>query len=321
MTVKTILVTGAEGFLGTHLTQHLRERGYKVVAGVRNRARKLAHERHFGKALVCDVADAINVARVIAGVRPDGIVHLAGTSHAHEASAEPLTAYQSIVTAWANVLDGVRRARFRTRLVMASTCEVYGNAGGEGHPLHEDTPLEPLSTLASLKVAAESIAHTFYRDYHLDVTIARPFHYIGPGQSERFFFGAVAKELAEWDAGTHGNELQLPDLSCRRDVLHVRDVAEAYERLLQEGIPNQAYNICGGQAYSVREIVQMMVQASGRPVTITDLPVDSDQQIPILCGDNSKLHGQLGWRPLRSVDQAVRELLSSYEKQPSTSNH
>jgi len=177
MTVNTIFVTGAEGFLGTHLSRHLRERGYEVVAGVRNRARKLAYERHFGKALVCDVSDAINVARVIAGVRPDGIVHLAGTSHAHEASAEPLTAYQSIVTAWANVLDGVRRARLRTRVVMASTCEVYGNAGGDGHALHEDTPLEPLSTFASLKVAAESIAHTFYRDYHLDVTIARPFHY------------------------------------------------------------------------------------------------------------------------------------------------
>jgi len=135
--VNTIFVTGAEGFLGTHLTRHLRERGYEVVAGVRNRARKLAHERHFGKALVCDVSDAINVARVIAGVRPDGIVHLAGTSHAHEASAEPLTAYQSIVTAWANVLDGVRRARLRTRVIMASTCEVYGNAGGDGQPLHE----------------------------------------------------------------------------------------------------------------------------------------------------------------------------------------
>ena len=64
----------------------------------------------------------------------------------------------------------------------------------------------------------------------------------------------------------------------------------------------------------------MMVQASGRQVTIADLPVDSDQQIPVLCGDNSKLHGQLGWRPSRNVDQAVRELLNSYEKQPSTAN-
>jgi GDP-4-dehydro-6-deoxy-D-mannose reductase len=321
MTVKTILVTGAEGFLGTHLTQHLRARGYEVVAGVRNRARKLAYERHFGKALVCDVADAINVARVIAGVRPEGIVHLAGTSHAHEASDEPLTAYQSIVTAWANVLDGVRRARFRTRVVMASTCDVYGNAGSDGHPLHEDTSLEPLSTFASLKVAAESIAHTFYRDYHLDVTIARPFHYIGPGQSDRFFFGAIAKELADWDSSTHGNELQLPDLSCQRDILHVRDVAEAYERLLLEGIPNQVYNICSGQAHYVRGIVQMMVQASGRQVTIADLPVDSDQPIPVLCGDGSKLQHQLGWRPSRNVEQAVRELLSSHERQPSTANH
>lgn len=316
--MKTVLVTGAEGFLGTHLTQHLRDRGYQVVAGVRNRARKLAYERKFGKALVCDVADSINVARTIASVSPEGIIHLAGSTHAHEAAAEPLNAYQSTVTAWANVLDGARRSNPRARLVMASSWEVYGNAGADGHPLNEETPLEPVSTLGSLKAAAESIAHTFYRDYHLNVTIARPFPYLGPGQSQRFFFGAVAKELADWDPAASGNELHLPDLSCRRDLLHVQDVAEAYQRLLEDGVPNQVYNICSGQARTVGGVVRLMVQARGQAISLTDLPVDADRQITALCGDNSKLRRQLGWRPTRTVDQAVRELLGSYQPQPAS---
>jgi len=313
MAVKTVLVTGAEGFLGSHLTQHLHNRGYEVVAGVRNRARKLAYERGHGKALVCDVADAINVARAIASVCPDGVVHLAGTSHAYEASSEPLVAYQSIVTAWANVLDGVRRACPRARVVMASTCEVYGNVGHDGRALNEETTPEPINTFGSLKIAAESIAHTFYRDYHLNVTIARPFHYIGAGMCDRFFFGSVAKEIAEWDSSTHGDQLQLPDLDCRRDITHVQDVAEAYERLLCDGVPNEVYNICAGQSRTVREIVQAMISNADRPITLSDLPASNDHQIRALCGDNSRLCDQLGWRPTRNADEAAADLLRTFQ--------
>ena len=107
--MRNVLVTGAEGFAGTHLIEFLRGRGVDVVAGVRNRGRKLALERRVGKALVCDVSDAINVARVVAGVKPDGIIHLAGCSRPFSASCEPLEAYQSIVKACAahGVVAGV----------------------------------------------------------------------------------------------------------------------------------------------------------------------------------------------------------------------
>ena len=216
--MKTAFVTGAEGFAGRRLFDHLRHTGQNVVAGVRNRARKLAVERAGGQALVCDVSDPIGVARAIASVKPDVIYHLAGTSRPSDATDAPLTAYQSIVSGGANVLDAARRAVPRAKVVLASACDVYGAACRDGAPVSEDTPLQPVNTFGSFKAAAESIAETFYTSYHLDITIARPFHAIGPSLPERFFFGSVARRLLAWDAQREGNRFELPDLDCKRDL-------------------------------------------------------------------------------------------------------
>lgn len=316
--MQNIFVTGAEGFVGNLLTQQLRQSGYQVWAGVRNRARKLAYERQQGQAIVCDVSDAINLARAIASAKPDAVVHLAGFSHPHAATEMPLDAYQSIVTAWANVLDAVRRITPRARVLLVSACDVYGKAGADGQVLREDTPPQPVSTFGKLKLTAESIAHTFYERYHLNLTIARTFHYTGAGQPDTFFFGSIAQRLATWEPTVQGDELALPDLHCRRDVLHVRDVVNAYERLLQDGKPNETYNICSGEARTCGEVVQMMVQALRTPVRVTEQQTAdaNDEQVPVFLGDNSKLRTELGWHPTQTVEGAVQELVRSYQRQP-----
>lgn len=315
--MRTVFLTGAEGFAGSHLLGHLREHGYDVVAGVRNRARKLAYERQHYKALVCDVADAINVARVIAIVRPDAVLHLAGIARPADAANDPLQGYQSIVTAWANILDAVRRTVPRARVVLASACDVYGNAGSDAHPLREDTPIQPTTTFGSLKRAAETIAHTFYRDYRLNVAIARPFHYTGPGQPERFFLGAIARRFADWDTGLYGRELQLPDLNCRRDWLHVNDVAAAYQRLIEDDRPDQTYNICSGEARTCREVVAAVAAAFGLELDLREASdTDDAGQIPALVGDNAKLRNELHWQPAHTVGEALHDLVRTYQAAP-----
>jgi GDP-4-dehydro-6-deoxy-D-mannose reductase len=299
--------------------EYLRQNNYDVVAGVRNRARKLAYERQNGKALVCEVTDAINVARAIASVRPDAVVHLAGSVQPADVGEEPLTAYQTIVTSWANVLDAVRRAVPRAKVVLASACDVYGNAGGDGRALDETTPPAPVSTYGSLKATAETIAHTYHRDYHLDVTIARPFHYTGPGQAERCFFANAARRLMELDPTVGHPTLTLPDLDCRRELLHVDDVVAAYARLLQDGRPNEVYNICAGKLHTCREIIKMMARAAGRSIELADLSTgEGDSSIAALCGNPDKIRNELNWTPTRSVEDAVRDLVGSIQARPAT---
>ncbi len=312
--MQTIFVTGAEGFAGTYLTRHLKQRGFTVVGGVRNRARKLAFEKQYGKALVCDVSDAINVARVIASVKPDGIIHLAGTSRAFAAEVEPLVAYQSSVSSWANVLDAVRRTVPRARVVMVSAAEVYGESGNDGQPLKECSLPKPTGTLGALKVAAESIAHTFHHNYHVDVLIARPFQYIGSGQPESSFFGMAAKRVAEWDPSAHGNTIHFPDLDCRRDVLHVADVVEAYECILRNGKPNEVYNVCSGKAVTCRELIGHMIRGAGLSLEIAEQRSEAGPN-PVTCqiGSNDRLREGCSWEPTRSLEQSARELVLSFQ--------
>ncbi len=315
--MRTVLITGADGFAGSVLLEHLRQQGYKAVAGVRNRARKLALEQRYIRSLVCEVADAINVARVVAAVKPDSIVHLAGMTRAYEAEVDPLAGYQSIVTGWANVLDAARRVVPRARILLISACDVYGTSATADRPLSESDGICPATTFGSLKATAESIAHTFHKNHHLDITIARPFHHTGPCQSEHFFFGAVAKRLAAWDPSVDGDQLELPDLDCRRDVLHVKDVAEAYEALLTNGRPNEVYNVCANATHTCRELVQTMIDASGVQVTLRDQPPSDDESCvpPVLWGDNRKICEETGWQPASNANTAVTELMRHCQSQ------
>lgn len=305
--MQTVLVTGAEGYIGERLVQHLLRNGLQVVAGVRNRARKLALERTQIPALVCDITDPINVARTIASTRPDAVVHLAGISTAAAAAADPLAAYQSIVSSWAHILDGVRRAVPRARVLLTSAADVYGSSTDHS-PINEFATPNPVSTFGSLKLAAESIADTFYRDYHLDLVIARPFQFVGPALPNRFFMGYVAERLAAWDTPQDGQTFQVPDLDCQRDYLHIDDAVRALALILTDGQPHECYNVCSGTALTCRDAIATIAHTRGLALTLETLPTgDGDPQIQTLVGDNTRLRA-LGWTPQRTAADGLAEL-------------
>lgn len=309
--MKKYFVTGCEGFTGKHLVAQLTRRGHSVVGGVRNRARKLSFEKQYGKSLVCDVSDAISVARAVASVKPDVVIHLAGTSQPTYANEEPLTAYQSIVSGWANVLDAVRRTVPRAKALMVSSSDVYGCVCTPQQCANEQTPIHPCDTFGSLKAAAESIAQTFYLNYHLDITIARPFTVIGPGLPEGFFFGSLAKRAAESNQ-SGGMSWSLPDLDSIRDVTDVRDVVDALERLCETGKPDCAYNICSNKPYTVRQVAETIARAAGRQMTFT--PSMDTEPGPIQCcwGDNARLRQETGWSPKLTLEQSAKDMVASY---------
>ncbi len=312
----TVLITGAGGYAGGRLLEHLRKQGAEVVAGVRNRPRKLAFERQGIRSLVCDVADAINVARVIAVVRPDAIVHLAGVSVASDAAREPLEAYHSTVNSWAYVLDGVRRAAPRTRVLLVSAADVYGCGGDDGRMLREDTPFAPLTLFGSLKALAEQVWQMLFREYHLNASVARPFAYTGPGQPRKFPFADLAGRMAECGVGS----IAAPpnwDPRHRCDVLHIDDVVAAYERILWNGRPGEVYNVATGTPQLLGDLADELTSLSGVRCEQADVePSKAGRRVACLSGDASKLRTDCGWTPTRTASDAIRELWQACAASP-----
>ena len=161
--MRTVFLTGAGGVCGQSLAQtpasvRLRRGRGRSEPRTETGLRTAAHQ---GARLRRSRCDQRRPCRCPA-VRPDGVVHLAGIARPSDASEEPLQGYQSIVTAWANVLDAVRRTVPRAKVVMASAGDVYGEAGSGGQPLSESTPARPVTTFGSLKRTAETIAHNVF---------------------------------------------------------------------------------------------------------------------------------------------------------------
>lgn len=292
-----VLVTGATGFVGTHLLSHLLARGDEVAGTFTG-----AHPEHSPIALhPIDALDEGAMARLVRELDPEAIVHLAGLAHVGASWEHPAEYYR------VNVLgtESVLAAAAGRRVVLASSAEVYGPVPEAEQPIDEDRPLAPASPYAMTKACAERLVAP------RGGIIARTFNLIGSGQSPKFALPAFARQLAAIASGKQEPVLKTGNLSARRDFLHVEDGVAAYRLLLEHGEPGKAYNVCSGQAQSIADVLDRL-----RTITGVEARVETDPSRlrptdpPLLLGHAKRL-AALGWRPEKTVDAALRDLWAS----------
>ena len=301
-----VLVTGAGGFVGRHLCEHLREQGdeavpvgWPVSAGDRSRA--------------VDVTDPKLVHDAVAAATPDALVHLAGLSSVAASHRDPSRTFAVNALGAVNVLAAVQQAAPAARVLLVGSSEMYG-ALEPGSRASEDDPLRPASPYAASKVAAEVAGFQFHRARGVAVISARPFNHIGEGQRTDFVVPSFAGQIASIRRGRISPVLRVGNLDAIRDFSHVTDVVEAYRLLLQRGEPGEAYNVCSGVGRSIRSILERMVELAGVEARIEVDPARfRPNELPYLVGDPSKVQ-RLGWRPSRTVDDALRDALRDAEK-------
>ena len=294
-----VLVTGADGFVGTHLVQALRARGDTV-------------EPCGGP----DVPGGLEVTRwaaVEARVResaPDAVIHLAGISSVARSHEHPATTVAVNVLGAANLLESVKRHASRARVLLVGSGEVYG-AVASGHPAIETDLLRPLSPYAASKVAAEVLGRQMAASYGLHVVLARPFNHLGPGQAPGFVVPSLTRQLLDIARGAAPPVVEVGDLSPVRDFSHVLDVIDGYLLLLERGQPGEVYNLCSGTGSSIRELLDELQRLIG---THAEVRVDPQRlrpvEIPWLVGDPTRMES-LGWRRVRTVRDALSDVIES----------
>ena len=279
-----MLVTGAAGFVGTHLRAELGE----------------AHVPFEG-----DVLDAGALAAAMRETRPEAVVHLAAESSVADSWADPFRSWRVNVEGSVNVLEAVRAQRPQARVLLASTCEVYGNA--RRIPTPEDEPVAPVSPYAASKAAAELACGAA----GLDVVVARTANTEGPGRDDRFAVGSWTRQVARLEADGNGT-LLVGDLSAERDFVDVRDVCRAYRLLLQPDVPAGTYNVCSGTIVPMATVVELLVGLARIPVRIErDAHRMRPADITRLGGDPARVRAATSWRSAIPLEQTLADTLAA----------
>ena len=286
------IVTGAHGFVGPYLTSHLESKGDEVVG--------IDHE--------VDITDAEVVRARFADELPDVVYHLAAASHVGDSWSAPAQVVRINSEGSLNVLLAAVAAGVE-RVVLIGSAEEYGHVTPDQLPINEDTPLRPVSPYGASKAAAEMLASYIVRGRDLPVVCVRPFNHLGPGQSDRLVASTLAQQVAR-NERTGGDEVLAGDLSPKRDFSDVRDVVRAYRLLAEKGRPGEAYNVCSGRAVAIREMADILIGLSTRPMKVT---LDAERlrpvDVPVLQGDNRKLVRDTGWQPEITLEQTLRDVL------------
>jgi GDP-4-dehydro-6-deoxy-D-mannose reductase len=257
--------------------------------------------------LEADICDAESVEKALAAACPRAIVHLAGVSSVAGSWRDSTEAWRVNALGTAVLLQAVRRAAPDARILAVSTGEVYGRA--EVVPTPEDSPLAPRSPYAASKAAAEIASEQERATGGLDVVVARAFQHEGPGRDGRFAVGSWTQQVAELERAG-GGTLRVGDLSARRDITDVRDVARAYGALLDPGVPAGTYNVASGRAVSMREVLDLLLGLARSPIEVEEdperlRPVD----LPVVCGDPSRLREATGWEPAIPLEETLAAAL------------
>jgi GDP-4-dehydro-6-deoxy-D-mannose reductase len=282
-----ILVTGASGFVGTHLLELLGGEGTATEA---------------------DVTDPGAVSAAVDEAKPRAVVHLAALSWVAESWREPARVWEVNAVGSVNLLEAVRRSAPQARVLAVSTGEVYGRA--KQVPTPEDVPVAPVSPYAASKAAAE-LACAQAAEAGLDVVVARSFGHEGPGRDERFAVGSWTRQLAEFELAGRGT-LRVGNLEVERDLTDVRDVCRAYRLLLEPAVPAGIYNVASGKTVRMSEVVDLLVGMARCPVDVEPDPERlRPTDLPVLCGDPMKLHEATGWRPEIPLEQTLADTLDA----------
>lgn len=288
-------VTGAAGFVGSRLCAALGARGDAV----------LAHDREL------DVRDAGAVHRALAGAAPDAIVHLAAIASVPECARDPEGAFRVNLLGTRAVLEGARRGAPRARVLLVTSAAVYGSARAGESGFTESSPLRPGSVYARTKAAADLLGAA-YAARGLHVVRARPFNHTGAGRGADYAEARLARDVAAIAAGRRAPRLELPNADSQRDFLHVDDVVAAYLALLDAEAPPGAYNVASGEALSLRALAARLCELAG---VRAELVATHDPLRPpdANLGSALKLRAATGWRPRRTLDDALRELLAAQQ--------
>jgi len=314
-----VLITGITGFAGSHLAEYIlaNHPEAEIYGIVRWRSRMdnivgILDKVHF---LEADLKDMVSLRAALAASKPDRIFHLAAQSFVPTSWKCPAETFAINAIGQINLFESILSLDLKPRVQIAGSSEEYGQVFSDEIPMKETNPLRPLSPYAVSKVSQDLLAFQYYKSYGLRAVRTRGFNHTGPRRGDVFVTSSFAKHIAEIEKKKRPPVINVGNLEAKRDFTDVRDMVRAYWLSLEKGIEGDVYNIGSGQAYSMQELLDLLMSLSR---TKMEVRVDPERlrpsDVPVLLADSSKFRTLTGWQPRIPFKQTILDLLNYWRE-------
>ena len=307
------LVTGAEGFIGSHLVNFLQAKGWNVI-GTYLPDNHDSFPKLPNLAFVqCDLRNGQRLTQLLDTYRPTHIFHLGAQSLPTVSWANPVATFESNVMGSLYLFEGIRRLKRAPIVVSACSSAEYGRVPVSAIPVREDRPLLPLHPYGISKVCLDLLAREYFLDYKIPAVNVRLFNTTGPGKTNDAPSDFV-RQLVAIKKGLQGPVIEVGNLKPRRAFLDVTDTVRAFYLAAMKGKRGESYNVCATGTLKMSEVLQRAIRLSGVKTEIRPVPRlmrPSDEKI--IFGSTQKIRKDTGWKPLRTIDQTLQSMLDYWD--------
>ncbi len=312
-----VLITGASGFVGSHLVEYLLKQGYADLWATANTPSPWLNEQ-VGEdhVAVIDLTESQAVFDLVANTKPDWIIHLAGLAFVGESFDRATEVMNNNTALQYIMLEAMRRFVPKARMLAIGSAAEYGSLPAEfdSSRITEDFPLYPNNPYAVSKLTQDFLSLSYHLAYGLDVVRVRPFNQIGPRQTGQFAVPAFAQQIVRVERGEQ-EQVMVGNLTAVRDFTDVRDAVQVYELLLQKGRSGEVYNLGSGQGVALQTILDILISMAQKPVEVAVDPARlRPVDVPVFVAGNQKIK-DLGWRPQIELRQTLADVLAYERKQ------
>lgn len=310
--MKSYLITGCEGFVGSHLADLMVDKA-RVYGMVYGDIANLKHIEDKIEILECDLKNKVQVENIVKKIKPEVVIHLAAQSFVTVSWEKPEETLQTNILGSFYLFDSVRQVNRDSVVVVVGSSSIYGPREKSEMPLHEELDFRPTSMYAMSKVSEDMLGYFFCKGYGMKIIRVRPFNMTGP----RKLLDACSdfsRAVVEVEKGLR-SIVEVGRLDTIRDFTDGRDAAAALCLLADKGEYGEVYNLCTGHGHTMKDILEILIRISGKEIPYRSVPEKQrPTDDPIYIGDNSKLL-QLGWKPQIPIDKTLADMLAWWRKE------
>ncbi len=301
------LITGCEGFIGSHLADLLMEKGLKVFGTVYEDTLNLKYIENKVNLLRCDMKDKEQVKDMIKEIRPDIVFHLAAQSYVTVSWEDPEETLRTNVLGSFYLLEAIREDTPEAIVEIVGSGSVYGPRDESELPIREEINFRPTSMYAVSKIGEEMLGYFYSKVFGMRVMRIRPFNMTGPRKTYDAC-SDFSKGIVEIEKGLK-NELEVGNLDTVRDFTDGRDAVKALWLLVEKGKPGELYNLCSGNGWKMKDILDLLIRLYGKELKYKVVPERFRPfDDPVYIGESSKLKA-LGWKPEIPMEKTLSDML------------